>query len=330
MQRRRILKALSATPIASALASIAAPTVARAADPYPSRPIHLIMGYAAGGTADISCRIIAPLLTERLGVPIVIENRASAGGIVASQAVLNAPADGYTLALAAPGNFCLTPLMFKSVPFDVVKDFEMVAQLATYGNVFAVSATSPYKRVSDIIAYAKANPGKLNVGTISVGSFQYFAAEMFYRLAGIQAVTVPYKSSGDVIAAVRSGAVHMIVESLAPVIAQMRSNELRPIGVTERERFPELPDVPPVYLTVPGYEVSLWNGLAARSGTPPVAIEKLNRALVEVLNLPDVKERYLKLGIVSRYTGPKQLRDRQIADIQQWGAVMNELHIEKQ
>jgi tripartite-type tricarboxylate transporter receptor subunit TctC len=324
MQRRRFLQACAATPWLAAGA-------ARAADGYPSRPIRMLIGYAAGGTADISWRIIAPILADRLGQPVVIENKPGAGGIVASQAALAAPADGYTFLLAATGNFGISPVLLKSMPYDAVKDFEMIAQVADFGYVFAVASNSPFKNVRDVVAYARQHPGKLSIGTVQVGSAQFFAAELFKSMAGISAVTVPYRTSGDVVAATRSGDVQLMVETIAPVISQVKGGALRALGVTDDAPFPSLPGVPPISRDgVPDYVVKAWNGLAARAGTPRTAAQRMGRELSAVLAMDEVKQRYIDLGIIAKYGTPETARALQLADIKKWSAVMASAHLEKQ
>ncbi|AOB31347.1 hypothetical protein AKI39_12610 [Bordetella sp. H567] len=324
MHRRHFLQACAAAPLVACGA-------VRAAGGYPSRPIRFLIGYAAGGTADISLRIVAPILSDRLGQPIVIENKPGAGGIVASQGALTVPADGYTFVLAATGNFGISPVLLKSMPYDAVKDFDMVAQVADFDYVLAAGADSTFKNIKDVVAYAKANPGKLSIGTVQVGSAQFFAAELFKSMAGIQAVTVPYRTSGDVVAAARSGDVQLMVDTIAPVIAQVRGGALRALGVTGDAAFPALPDVPPVSRAgVPGYVVKAWNGLAARTGTPAEATQRIGRELSAILAMDEVKKRYIDLGIIAQYGAPETLRALQLADIRKWGAMMESAHLEKQ
>ncbi|WP_326969132.1 Bug family tripartite tricarboxylate transporter substrate binding protein [Bordetella holmesii] len=325
MHRRMFIKLCAAAPLASAL--VALPAVAAS---YPQSTIKLVMGYAAGGTADLSWRIVAPLLAERLKQAIVIDNRPGAGGIVASQAALNAPADGYTLLMAASGNFGISPVLMKSLPFDTVKDFDMIAQAASFGYAFAVSGKSAFHKIQDVIDFAKQNPGKLSIGTVQVGSAQFFAAELFKSMAGISAVTVPYRSSGDVVAAARSGDVQLIIDTLAPVVPHMADGALRVLGVSTAQPFPALPQIPTIASSgLDGYVVEAWNGLAARAGTPPEVVERINRELADILTMESVKKRFLDLGIVAQYGDAKTVRALQLADIKKWGDVMVSAKIEK-
>ena len=323
MKRRSALGALVAAPFLTRLSW--------AEEGYPSRPVRLMIGYAAGGTADISMRILGPLLAERLGQPVVIENRGGAGGIAASQAVLSLPADGYTLLLAASGNFGISPVLFKSLPFDAVKDFDMVAQAAQFDYVFAVAARSELKSMKDIVDFAKANPGKLNIGTVQVGSAQFFAAEFFKSIAGISAVTIPFRTTGEVLSAVRGGDVHVMVETIAPIVGQVNGGVLRALGVTGSAAFPALPDALPISQNgVPGYVVTGWNGLAVRAGTPEGVVQRINRELAVILERDDVKKRFAELGTVARYDTPQAMRALQAADLEKWGGVMRTSRLEKQ
>ncbi|MFC3340462.1 Bug family tripartite tricarboxylate transporter substrate binding protein [Paracandidimonas soli] len=323
ISRRTLLKGMAAMPLAMGSAF--------AAESLFTQPIQIMMGYAAGGTADISWRTIAPELSKRIGQPIVIQNRPGAGGIVGSQAALQAPADGHTYVLAATGNFGITPVLFNSLPFDPVEDFVMVSQAAAFDYVFAVGSDSPFGSIGDVIAYAKANPGKLSIGTVQVGSAQFFAAELFKSMSGIDAVTVPYRNSGDVVSAVRSGDVQLMVETITPVVAQIKAGAVKALGITGKESFPALPDVKPISGNgLDGYVVTAWNGLAAKKGTPEKAIAAMNSALKEVLELPEIQSRFIELGMVARHSTPEELRARQLEDIERWGKVMKETNLPKQ
>ncbi len=330
MQRRQWLQAAAVAPwLAVAAGAQAQAQIAEGG--FPSRPVRILVGYAAGGTGDLSCRIIAPFLAERLGQSVVIENRPGAGGIPASQAALALPADGHTLLLAASGNFGISPVLMKQMPFDAVADFDMVAQIASFGYVFTVAANSPFKTIRDVIDFARANPGKLGIGTVQVGSAQFFAAEFFKSVAGIQAVTVPYRAWGDLVPALRSGDIQLAVETVAPMIGQIRGGALRAVGFSEDAAFPGLPEAAPIGTQgLPNYVVKGWNGLAARAGTPPAAIQRLGREVAAVLALEEVKRKFIDLGIIARYGDPATMRGLQQADIRKWGAVMSASRIEKQ
>ena len=246
-----------------------------ATEAYPSRPVKVMVGYGPGGTGDLTVRLVAQKLMEKTGQPFVIDNRPSAGGIVASQVAQQATPDGYTLNFIAAGNFAMTPSLFKSLPFDPVKDFEMVSLIGTFGFALAVDSKSNITDTRGLIADAKANPGKLFIGTISVGSAQYLAAEVFRSMAGIEATIVPYKTSADVVRALLAGDVQAIFETIAPIIPHAKAGTMRVLGVTEAQRFPSLPNVPTIAESgLPNYEIAGWNGIAVPARTPRDVIAK--------------------------------------------------------
>jgi len=304
---------------------------AQGAANYPNKPVRIIVGYGAGGTGDVTMRILAQKLSDRLGQPFVIENRPGAGGVVASQLVAQSAPDGYTLVFIATGNFAMTPGLFKSLPFDPVKDFEMISLAGNFGFALITKADSKIVSVKDLVAQARANPGKLNIGTVAVGTAQYLAAEYFKSAAGINAITVPFKTSGDVVAAVRAGEIDIGVETLAPVIAHINSGAVRALAVTDPQRFPALPNVPTVREAgVPGYSVSGWNGLAAPAKTPREIIDKLNREIQVALAAPDLQKKYVDLGIVPKGNTPEEMLALLKKDIALWREVIDKAKLEKQ
>ena len=323
----RLLRAL-ALPLLLALCGGA---MAQGAASYPNKPVKIIVGYGAGGTGDVTMRILAQKLTERMGQQFVIENRPGAGGVVASQLGAQSAPDGYTLIFIATGNFAMTPGLFKSLPFDPVKDFEMVSLAGNFGFALIVNSASKIGSVKDLVAQAKASPGKLNIGTVAVGTAQYLAAEYFKSAAGINAITVPFKTSGDVVSAVRAGDVDVGVETLAPVISHINSGAVRALAVTDPQRFPGLPNVPTVQEAgVPGYSVYGWNGLAAPAKTPRDIIDKLNREIQVALAAPDLQKKFLDLGIVPKGNTPEEMLALLKKDIALWRDVIEKAKLEKQ
>lgn len=216
-----------------------------AAQGYPTKPVRFVVPYAPGGVADITARLIAQKMGEALGQPLVIENRPSAGLILASEMVAKSEPDGHTLLLSGNGS-ALSVSMFKSLPFDVMNDFIHVSRMGTFDLALLVNGDSKLGSVADLLGFARANPGKLNIGTISIGSTQHLAAELFKSMAGVDVQTVPFKASAAVVTALRSGDVQVGVEILAPVIAQIRSGALKALAVTSAQRFAGLPNVPTV------------------------------------------------------------------------------------
>lgn len=323
----RLLRALALPLLLAACAGAQAQGAAN----YPNKPVKIIVGYGAGGTGDVTMRILAQKLSDRLGQQFVIENRPSAGGLVASQLVAQSAPDGYTLVFIATGNFAMTPGLFKSLPFDPVKDFEMISLAGNFGFALITRADSKMTSVKDLITQAKANPGKINIGTVAVGTAQYLAAEYFKSAAGINAITVPFKTSGDVVSAVRAGEIDVGVETLAPVIAHIQSGAVRALAVTDPQRFPALPNVPTVSEAgVPGYIVSGWNGLAAPAKTPREIIDKLNREIQQALAAPDLQKKYVDLGIVPKGNTPEEMSALLKKDIALWKDVIEKAKLEKQ
>jgi tripartite-type tricarboxylate transporter receptor subunit TctC len=321
--RRLLLAALAGTP----LLGVAAP--ARAED-YPTKPVRILVGFGAGGVADITARAVAQKLSERLKQNVLVENRPSAGGIVAAEAVAKSPPDGYTLLLNSNGN-AVSVSLFKSLPYDPVADFEMVSTLGTFGLVMLASPESKLASVRDVIARAKAEPAKFNIGTIGIGSTQNLAAELFKSMAGLDATVVPFKGTPEVITALRANDVQVGFEILAPVIGQVKSGALRAIAVTTPKRFEGLPDVPTVIESgLAGYDVASWNGIAAPARTPAPIVERLNREINAVLALPDIRQRFLELGVVPRPSTPAEQKALLVAEITKWRDVIAKARIEKQ
>jgi tripartite-type tricarboxylate transporter receptor subunit TctC len=300
------------------------------AQQYPSKPVRIIVGFAPGGVADITVRIVAQKLSERLKHQFVVENRPSAGGIVAAEAVAKASPDGYTLLLISNGN-AVSVSLFKSLPYDPVKNFAMVSQIGLFGLALITNNDSKLKTVKDVIAEAKANPGKLNFGTIGIGSTQHLSAELFKSMAGIDATTVPFKGSPEVLTAIRSNDVQVAFEILAPLIPQIKNGAVRAVAVTTERRFPGLPDVPTVIESgLPGYDVASWNGLAAPAKTPQSAIDLLNKEANAILAQPDLKQRFEELGVVARGSTPAELNSLLVNEIAKWKEVVAKAKIEKQ
>jgi len=327
-RRRTLLGALGAGAV-----TLAAPAIARAqgAAGYPNKPVRIVIGYGAGGTGDVTMRLLAQKLTERMGQQFIVDNRPGAGGIVASQVVATSPADGYTLLFVATGNFTMTPGLFKSLPFDPLKDFEMISLSGNFGFALIVGEKSKITGVQDFVAKARAAPGKLNVATVAAGTAQYLAAEYLKSVAGINFTTVPFKTSGDVVAAVRAGDVDLGFETLAPILPFLPSGQLKALAVTDPVRFPALPKVPTVKESgVPGYAVYAWNGLGAPAKTPRDIIDKLNAEIKAAVAAPDLQKKMLDLGIVPKSTTPEEMSTLLKRDIALWAGVIEKAKIEKQ
>jgi tripartite-type tricarboxylate transporter receptor subunit TctC len=325
--QKRGLGALSRVMLAAALAGAAATAFAQA---YPTKPVRIVVPFGPGGVADISARAVAQKMGESMGQQVIVENRPSAGGILASETVAKADPDGYTLLFITNGN-SVSESLFKSLPYNSVKDFAPVSTVGFFDFVFVVKSDSDIKSMQDLLARMRANPGKLNIGTINPGSGQHLSAELFKSMSGVDAQIITYKSTPEVITAVISGQVHVGLDIVAPVMAQVKGGALRMIAVSSKNRSPILPDVPTVAESgVPGYESESWNGVAAPVKTPPAVLERLNKEVRAAVAAPDVQQRLRNLGIDARAGTPEQLRERLVADIAKWKAVIEKANIPRQ
>ena len=306
--------------------------VAVSAQTFPSKPIKIVVPNAPGGAADITARTVGQKLSEALGQPVVIENRASAGGIIAGEQVAKADADGHTILLVSSGT-AVSAALFKSLPFDTRKDFAPVSKLAAFDLAIAVAEGGKFKTFADLLAYAKANPGKLNIGTPQVGTTQNLAAELFKSAAGIDAQVVPFNGTPPVIAALRGGSIDAMVEILGPLMPQISSKALRPVALLGEHRAAQLPDVPYAREaggTLANFSAASWNGLAVPARTPKDVVARLNRELVRILALPDVKQRLADLTLVAQSSTPEQLGELLDSDIKRWAGVIERAKIARQ
>jgi len=325
--RRVVIKALALAPVAAPF--VALPDRARA-QAYPTRPVRLILPFGAGGVADVTSRLTAEKLSDKLGQRFVVENQPGAGGINAVRSVISAPPDGYTLGLVTNGTAISVPL-FKSLPFDPTKDFDLVSTLGYFDLVFAANGESSFKTLADFVDAARAAPGKLNVGTINVGSTQNLGAELFKASAGVDFQVVPYRGTPEIIVGLLRNDVDLMVDFYAALRAGLQDGKLRPLAVSSPQRSPILPDVPTVQEAgVRDYEVTSWNGIFAPPGTPRDVIDVLNRSLREILAIPDVVKQYADVGIEAKASTPEELGARLRQDIDKWGKVIERAGIPKQ
>lgn len=311
-------------------ALVAALPLTAGAQAFPNKPIRLLVPFAPGGVADITARVVAQEMGKTLGQQVLVENRPSAGAVVASEAVAKAEPDGHTLLLLTNGNAVSATLM-KSLPFDTVNDFAPITTLGFFDVFMVANGDSPFASVADVLANARANPGKLNVGTINIGSTQHLSAELFRSMANVDVQVVPFRSSGDVITALRNGAVQIGFEILAPINAQVKGGQLKALGVASTRRFTGLPNVPTIESSgVSGYQASSWNGLAAPARTPRAVIDRINREAIAALASPEVRGRLQELGVEARTSTPEAFRELVIAEIAKWRAVIERAKIERQ
>jgi tripartite-type tricarboxylate transporter receptor subunit TctC len=309
------------------LAAIAAP--GRAETPYPQRPVTLIVPYGAGGVADTGMRILADKLSARLGQQFVVDNRPGAGGIIAAKAAAGAAADGYTLLMTGNNN-AISAALFKSLPYDVLGDFASVSTASFFDLLIVTRAGSPLKSLNNVIAAARANPGKLNIGTINPGSTQNLAAELFRNTAGIDVTIVPFRTSPDMAGAVLRGDVDIAFEFFAALQGPILAGKVVALASTGPRRTAYLPDVPTVAESgVKDYEVTSWNGIAVPTATPKDVVAKLNAAINAVVPQPDVQEKAKRLGMEMRASTPDEMTARMKADMAKWAAVIAKAGIEK-
>jgi tripartite-type tricarboxylate transporter receptor subunit TctC len=327
MTTRRHLFSLLA--LAATTASLALPSAALA-QAYPSKPIRLVVPFGAGGVADLTARTVAGKLAESLGQPVVIENRPGAGGVVAGEAVAKAEPDGYTLLLTSNGT-AVSAGLFKALPFDTLRDFAPVSTLGYFDLAIVTPADSKFKSLADLTAFARANPGKINLGSINVGSTQNLAAELFKSSAGIDVQVVPFNGTPAVITALRGGQIDAAVEILAPVLPQIKANALRALAVTGRKRAAVLPDVPTAGESgVANYVVSSWNGIAVPAKTPKSVVARLNKDIAAALASPDVKKRLADLNVDAQSCSPEQAAELLASDIKRWSEVIVRAKIPQQ
>jgi tripartite-type tricarboxylate transporter receptor subunit TctC len=303
------------------------PSIARA-QTFPSRPIRFVLPFAAGGVADITSRLAADKLGEKLGQRLVVENQPGPGGIAAARSVTTAAPDGHTLALVTNGT-AISVALYKSLPFDPVKDFAPISALGNFDLVFATNADSEFKTLGDFIKAAREKPGALNVGTIAVGSTQHLGAELFKSTANLNFQIVPYRTTPDVTVALLRNDVQLMVEFYAAIKGGLTDGKLRPVGTSGLARASYLPSVPTVAEAAPGYEVTSWNGIAAPAGTPQAIIDRVNALMREILAAPDVKARYAEFGVEAKASSPAEFKTRLEADIKKWSAVIEKASIPK-
>lgn len=300
------------------------------AQPYPSKPIRLLVPFGPGGVGDITSRAVMQKMSEAMGQQIIIDNRPSAGGIVATELVAKSDPDGHTLYLMNNTN-AVSAAMFKKLPYDVVRDFAMVSTIGGFSLVVLVSPDSPVKSVKELIARAKAEPGKFNIGSINIGTTQHLSAELLKSMAALDAATVPFNNTAAVLTALRGNNIQVAMEFLPPVLGQIRANTLRAVAVTSLTRSPMLPNVSTLAESgLPGYEVNSWNGIAVAAKTPKAIVERLNKEIHAAVNSPQVAQRFQELGVSSNLNTPEGMRKVLVNEIAKWNALIDKAKIPRQ
>jgi tripartite-type tricarboxylate transporter receptor subunit TctC len=312
-----------------ALFSAAMGATGSAQSDYPSRPVQLIVPYAAGGIADAGMRILADKLAGRLKQAFVVDNRPGAGGIVAAKAGAAAPPDGYTVLMTGNNN-AISASLFRSLPYNILTDFASTSTTSFFDLLIVTSAGSALKSVQDVVAAARANPGKLNIATINPGSTQNLAAELFKSATGIQATIVPFRTSPDMATAVLRGDVDIAFEFYAATQALIADGKVLALASTGATRTAYLPDVPTVRESgVEDFEVASWNGISVPAATPKAVVDVLTRAINDVLPSPDVQDKSRKLGMEMRGSTPEAMTERMKSDMVKWAAVIEKAGIAK-
>lgn len=312
-----------------AFAALALPSLA-AAQAFPSKPLRIVVPFGAGGAGDLTARIVAAELSQSLGQTVTIENRPGAGGVVAATTVARAEPDGHTLFLMSNGT-AVTASLYNNLPYDTLKDLSPVSTLGTFDLAVLVPADSSFKTLGELVAFAKSNPGKLNIGSINIGSTQNLAAELFKSTAGIDAQIVPFNGTPALVGALRGKQVDVGVEILGPALAQIRAGAFRALAVTGNKRSSVLPEVPTaVEQGVKDFQASSWNALAVPGKTPRPVIDRLNKDIVAALAKPDVRKKLADLNIDADPSTPDEAAALLASDIKRWGAVIERANIPKQ
>jgi tripartite-type tricarboxylate transporter receptor subunit TctC len=307
--------------IAAAAGIAVAPRLSNA-QAYPTKPLHWIVGYPPGGGGDTVTRIMAAWLAERLGQPVIIENKPGASTNISIQTVAASPPDGYTLLFIA-ASAAVNVSLFDKLPFNLLHDIAPVSGIIDFPLVMVANPSLPAQSVSELIAYAKANPGKVSMGSFGTGTTSHVAGELFKMMAGINMVHVPYRGGAPMIADLIAGQVQVAIDVMTTALPQIRAGKLRALGVAGKARYPGLPDVPIIGETLPGYEANSWCGLGVPTGTPNEIIERLNREINAGLSDPVIKARLADVATTPIYFTPSGFGAYLASEVEKWGKVVN-------
>jgi len=292
---------------------------------YPTKPVRIVVPFPAGGATDILARAVAQKLTETWGQAFVVDNRPGAGGNIGSELVAKAAPDGYTLEMGTVGTHAINASLYAKMPYDHVKDFAPIILVAGVPNVLVVNPAVPVNSVQELIAYAKANPGKLNFASSGNGTSIHLSGELFKVMAGVQMTHIPYKGSAPALADLLGGQVQLMFDNLPPSLPQIKGGKLRALGVTSAARAPALPDTPTIAESgLPGFDASSWFGLLAPAGTPPAIIAKLNTEIAKWLATPEAKEKLVAIGANIAGGTPEDFARHIQAETAKWAKVVKE------
>ena len=298
--------------------------VLAAAQAWPSKSVKMVVPFAAGGATDVVARLLAQKLTEEWGQSVVVENRVGAGGNIGGDAVAKSPPDGYTLLMASGAIVIAGPHMYKSLPYDPTRDLVAITNVATGPQVIAVTPSLPVKDLGELIAYAKANPKKLNYGSAGIGAQTHLAAENLAQAAGIELTHVPYKGESAALTDLMGGQIQLVTANLSAALALAREGKIRALAVTSRERNPALPDVPAAAETLPAFENSGWFGLLAPAGTPKEVIEKIYRDSAKIVLSEEFRGKLAQLGMVPVASSPAEFSASNRRESARWERVIRE------
>jgi tripartite-type tricarboxylate transporter receptor subunit TctC len=308
--------------IAAVAAVMSAVAGAAQAQPFPEKPVHIFVPYPAGGGVDVLSRTLGDVVSKQWGQSVVVENRPGAGGMIASQALVASPPDGYTLIMVASGH-ATNPFLYPKLPYDTFKNFTPISLLASSPNILLVRADSPFKTLADVIAQAKAKPGSLSFAHAGTGTSTHLAGELLKSLAKIDLNAIPYKGGAPAINDLLGGQIPMSFNNGPESVGQLQAGTVRALAVTTAARAPFLPDVPSMAETVPGYDTEVWWGLLGPGGMPADVVAKLSRDFVAALNTDAVQERLKKLGSLPIGSSPRQFDAKIHADFEKWGPIIN-------
>jgi tripartite-type tricarboxylate transporter receptor subunit TctC len=306
---------------AMAAVMFGAGAMASAQSAFPSKPVHILVPYPAGGGVDTLARMLGDVVSRQWGQGVVIENRPGAGGVVASQALAMSPPDGYTLIVVASGH-ATNPFLYPKLPYDTLKDFTPISLLASSPNILLVRADAPFKTASDVIAQARSKPGSLSFAHAGNGTSTHLAGELLKKLAKIDIEAIPYKGGAPAINDLLGGQIPMSFNNGPESVGQLEAGTVRALAVTTASRAPFLPDVPSMAETVPGYDTEVWWGLLGPAGMPHDLIEKLSHDFIAALNTDSVKQRLIKLGALPIGSSPQQFDAKIRADYEKWGPII--------
>ena len=317
MQRRALLQGAAAVPLLSTM-----PAVAQAPGAWrPERPIRFVVGFAAGGSTDTTARLVANAISGPLGQPVVVENRVGAAGNIGSEHVARSAPDGHTYVVASVGTHATNQFLYRDLPFNVVRDFTPVSLVLVSGAVAVVHPSVPVRSITELIAHARANPGRINLGTSGVGGTQHFAAVLFEQKAGVRFTHIPYRGGAPAMADLVAGRLDLIFSPLAETMSFIQSGQVHPLGVSRADRMPALPDIPPIADTVPGYEFNSWIGIFGPARLPSGIVAAMSGAIAAGVRQPEVHQRMVSLGYLPVGGSAEQMAELQRRDV----ALMEEL-----